>query len=76
MDVTATGNADSASVPVLCVFVAIWTTLFLEFWKRKQKTHAMMWGHTQYREQEQPRPNVSNQPGCTDHSRCFHPAAD
>jgi hypothetical protein len=59
MDVTATGDADSKSVPVLCVFVSLWTTLFLEFWKRKQKTHALMWGHTEFRAQEQMRPNVS-----------------
>lgn len=62
MDVTATGDADSKSVPVLCVFVSLWTTLFLEFWKRKQKTHALMWGHTEFRAQEQMRPNVSATP--------------
>jgi len=43
-------------IPYFSVFIALWATLFLEFWKRKESTVAMRWGMTEYEENEQPRP--------------------
>lgn len=42
-------------IPYLCVFVGIWCTLFLEFWKRKEKMTAMKWGMIGFEEEEQDR---------------------
>ena len=33
-------------VPVFGAFMAVWSTLFLETWKRKQVRTAMEWGMT------------------------------
>ena len=32
------------TVPAFCVFVAFWSQLFLEYWKRAEATKAMEWG--------------------------------
>ena len=37
------------------MFVGIWCTLFLEFWKRKEKMTAMKWGMIGFEEEEQDR---------------------
>ena len=42
-------------IPYLCVFVGVWCTLFLEFWKRKEKMTAMKWGMIGFEEEEQDR---------------------
>lgn len=41
--------------PVFCAFVAIWSQLMLEYWKRTEKTKAMEWGMTEFEEEEQDR---------------------
>lgn len=41
--------------PLFCAFVAIWSQLMLEYWKRVEKTKAMEWGMTGYEEEEQDR---------------------
>ena len=51
-------DTDSTLVPVLCVFIGLWTTFFLAFWQRKQATYAMLWGTTNFRQEEQTRPHV------------------
>ncbi|CAM9168269.1 unnamed protein product [Sphacelaria rigidula] len=38
------------------IFIGLWTTLFTEFWKRKQARCAMRWGMTGFEQQEQTRP--------------------
>ncbi len=43
-------------MPFFAVFMSIWATLFLEFWKRKEKSAAMRWGTVGYEEIEQERP--------------------
>lgn len=30
------------------IYVSIWGTLFLEYWKRKEKLYAMKWGMIGY----------------------------
>eukprot|EP00604_Paraphysomonas_vestita_P003315 CAMPEP_0174820228 /NCGR_PEP_ID=MMETSP1107-20130205/3919_1 /TAXON_ID=36770 /ORGANISM="Paraphysomonas vestita, Strain GFlagA" /LENGTH=426 /DNA_ID=CAMNT_0016035151 /DNA_START=1028 /DNA_END=2308 /DNA_ORIENTATION=- len=43
-------------MPYFATFIAFWSTLFLEFWKRKESTYAMRWGMTGFEEEEQVRP--------------------
>jgi hypothetical protein len=33
-------------MPYFAVFMTIWSTFFIEFWKRRQSTYAMKWGVT------------------------------
>ena len=42
--------------PYFAAFMAVWATLFLEFWKRKEKTYAMRWGTVGFEEEEVTRP--------------------
>eukprot|EP00163_Fabomonas_tropica_P023978 TRINITY_DN4151_c1_g1_i7.p1 TRINITY_DN4151_c1_g1~~TRINITY_DN4151_c1_g1_i7.p1 ORF type:complete len:860 (-),score=163.98 TRINITY_DN4151_c1_g1_i7:135-2714(-) len=37
-------DIDSILLPGFCFFMAIWSVLFLEFWKRQQSTLAFKWG--------------------------------
>lgn len=39
---------DSIWVPPFCAFMAVWCTLYLEFWKRKTASLALEWGVTDY----------------------------
>jgi hypothetical protein len=52
----ATGDLDHVSVPIYCVFLAMWTTLWLESWKRQQVTWAFMWAVMDFEEEEEIRP--------------------
>jgi len=31
-------------MPYFAVFITVWATFFVEFWKRKEKDVAMKWG--------------------------------
>lgn len=43
-------------------FVIIaWTTCFCEFWKRKESTHRVEWGQTNFAHNEQPRPDFTGE---------------
>lgn len=42
-------------MPYFATFIAIWSTFFLEYWKRKEKTTAMKWGMVGFEEEEQAR---------------------
>jgi len=46
----------SALMPYYCVFVAFWSVLLLEYWKRAEARHAMEWGMVGFEEQERDRP--------------------
>jgi anoctamin-10/anoctamin-7 len=50
------GRVDLDVLPAYGIFVALWATLFLEFWKRKEARHRVEWGMAHYSEREQPRP--------------------
>ncbi|CAM9350095.1 unnamed protein product [Choristocarpus tenellus] len=41
---------------IFSIFIGLWSTLFTEFWKRKEATYAMRWGMVGFEEQEQTRP--------------------
>ncbi|CAM9354412.1 unnamed protein product, partial [Ectocarpus fasciculatus] len=58
VNIAAAGNDPNEAViaPYFAAFMAIWSTLFLEFWKRKEKTYAMRWGTVGFEEEEVTRP--------------------
>jgi hypothetical protein len=55
-------NPSAAVMPYFATFVAIWSTLFLEYWKRKEKTAAMKWGTVGCEDAEQTRPEFEGEP--------------
>jgi hypothetical protein len=55
------GNPDVPTMPYFGLFMALWTTLFQEFWKRKESTLAMEWGVCGFEEVEQPRPQFKGE---------------
>jgi hypothetical protein len=58
VNIAAKGNDPNEAVvaPYFAAFMAIWSTLFLEFWKRKEKQYAMKWGTVGFEEEEVTRP--------------------
>lgn len=53
INVAADDNDPSAALmPYYACFMAIWSTCFIEAWKRKEKTIAMKWGMIGYEEEE------------------------
>ena len=55
IDHAANGTNANGTV-FMAIFVSFWSTLFIEKWKRKQAGKAMKWGMTNFREDEQFRP--------------------
>jgi hypothetical protein len=49
-------SADSEIAPYYCAFLAVWATLFSEFWKRTQNTHAHTWNTLEEDLEEDQRP--------------------
>lgn len=57
------GNDPNApSIPYFCGFMALWSALLLEFWKRNEKVTAMKWGMVDADETEQNRPQFDGIP--------------
>jgi anoctamin-10/anoctamin-7 len=56
-----TGDPDSDLVPFFGLFMCLWSTFFLEFWKRRNATLAMEWGMTEFEEEEQDRPQFEGE---------------
>lgn len=56
-------NFSVRELPVFGVFIAVWSTFFIEFWKRKQARYALMWGMDQFEEEEGKRPQFLLHPG-------------
>jgi len=50
------GDPNAPSMPYFAVLMALWTQLFLEFWKRKQVRFAMQWGMRGFEAEARPRP--------------------
>jgi hypothetical protein len=48
-------NPNAPVIPYFAAFIGIWSTLFLEFWKRTEKYAAMRWGMIGAEETEQAR---------------------
>eukprot|EP00298_Acanthocystis_sp_HF-20_P016455 c21486_g1_i1.p1 GENE.c21486_g1_i1~~c21486_g1_i1.p1 ORF type:complete len:747 (-),score=296.37 c21486_g1_i1:59-2164(-) len=49
-------DLDHVSVPIYCVFLALWSTIWLELWKRAQVTWAFQWDVMDFEEEEEIRP--------------------
>lgn len=54
-------NPNAPAIPYFCGFMGLWSALFLENWKRTEKTTAMKWGMVGYEEEEQPRPQFQGE---------------
>eukprot|EP01039_Chlorochromonas_danica_P003566 gene3566-3905_t len=62
INVASDDNNPSAEVmPYFAALVAIWCTLLLEYWKRKEKTAAMRWGTVGCEDEEQARPEFEGE---------------
>lgn len=63
INVTDTGNNPSAPIiPYFAALIAFWSTIMLEYWKRKEKKHSMKWGTAGFEETEQARPEFKGEP--------------
>eukprot|EP00298_Acanthocystis_sp_HF-20_P010790 c19048_g2_i1.p1 GENE.c19048_g2_i1~~c19048_g2_i1.p1 ORF type:complete len:776 (-),score=283.97 c19048_g2_i1:55-2343(-) len=51
-----TNDADHPIVPFYCLLLSLWTTLYLESWKREQVTRAFLWDVQDFEEEEKIRP--------------------
>ncbi|KAF0737038.1 hypothetical protein Ae201684P_000140 [Aphanomyces euteiches] len=49
-------------IPAFGLFMCIWSTIFLETWKREQNVLAMKWGMSGLSEEEIPRPQYTGEP--------------
>lgn len=49
-------DADHPVIPIYCLILMLWTTLFFESWKREQNKLAFMWDVTDFEEEERTRP--------------------
>ncbi|KAG5190771.1 calcium-activated chloride channel-domain-containing protein [Tribonema minus] len=57
INVAAAGNDPNVpGTAAFSVFVALWCTMFTEFWRRRQATYTMRWGMTGFEQEEQTRP--------------------
>ncbi len=54
-------NPNAADIPYFAGFMGLWSAVFLENWKREEKTTAMRWGMVGFEEEEQNRPQFEGQ---------------
>lgn len=48
-------DPSTVTMPYFAAFVALWSTVMLEYWKRKEKGRAMRWGTIGFEDEEQDR---------------------
>ena len=53
-------------MPYYAAFMAIWSTCFIEFWKRKEKDNSMKWGTVGFEDEQQARPEFAADSGVTE----------
>jgi anoctamin-10 len=46
--VWGSGDYSSPVLPFFALVITVWAVMFLEFWKREEKTTAMFWGMTDF----------------------------
>lgn len=62
VNVAADGNDPNALlIPYFGAIMALWSTLLLEYWKRKEKHTAMRWGMIGFEEEEEDRPQFEGE---------------
>jgi len=59
---TQNNDPNAPAIPYFAGFIALWSALFLEFWKRNEKYYAMKWGMVGFEETEQTRPQFFGSP--------------
>jgi len=73
------GSADTRSGPFFGLFMCLWSTFFLEFWKRKESMVAMEWGMNGFEKEEGMRPSFQGEeissPINGDRIKWFNPMA-
>jgi anoctamin-10/anoctamin-7 len=52
---------DASVVPYYGIVMCVWSTLYIESWKRRNSTVAMEWGMTDYESREQDRPEFKGE---------------
>jgi len=57
----ANDDADHPIIPIYCLFLTLWTTFYLESWKRQQAVHAFLWDVQDFEEEEKVRPEYTGQ---------------
>ena len=55
------GTTDTTTIPLFGLFMCLWSTFFLEFWKRKQSTLSMEWGMHGFEQEEDMRPSFQGE---------------
>lgn len=55
------GRVDVAPIPLYALYVSLWSTMFLEKWKREEAKMRIRWGMTAFLSKEQPRPEFSGE---------------
>merc|ERR1719261_1608077 len=53
------GAADSVTVPYFAIFMSVWSTAYLEAWKRRNAVLCVRWGMAGFEQEEQDRPQFS-----------------
>jgi len=48
---------DNATNPYYCIFIALWATVYIEMWKRRNAEISMLWDLVDYEEKERVRPS-------------------
>jgi anoctamin-10/anoctamin-7 len=48
-------------MPYFAVFTVVWSSFFMEFWKRRQSTASLKWGSSGFEEEEQDRPQFKGE---------------
>ena len=51
-----TNASHAVSMPYFASFICIWSTFYLEHWKRTERTYIMRWGMVGFEDEEQVRP--------------------
>ena len=50
-----------AANAIFCIFISIYATVFLEYWKRKESALSVIWGQTEFEKLEIPRPQFKGE---------------
>jgi len=61
IDVAVTNDPNASTVPFIALFMSVWSTVFLQFWVRKEQYTAMRWGMSGYESTESERPSFEGE---------------
>ena len=63
INIAVAGNDPNAvSIPYFAGFMSLWATLYLEYWKRAEKSYALKWGMIGFEDNEVDRPAFIGEP--------------